>query len=182
MAEDIWTMKKSLARMTAEQRELIGALVGLARVCDTNEPTENTNRVMVEALMALKDTEEARRTAEALTLKVREEKLTISPGCRYCASPCGRTADFELAELNLYPESSVELKGTLIDVIADNIDTIKFALLPDKDSYSFFLALRYAFFVLGEDYTDGGIYDAIQKLKSAVDDLRRQLTPFLNKA
>ena len=35
----------------------------------------------------------------AFIAKVRDEKYTVSPGCRLCAAPCGNTSDFDMKEI-----------------------------------------------------------------------------------
>ena len=170
MAEIKWNLKGRLEKLTDEQRLLLGAIIGLCRVCDTNEPTENTNMIIADALLALRDDDVSGAKAEAFYEKVREEKFTISPGCRYCASPCGRSGDFDLDELRIYSQSAVRLKSALFDVIMERAEKICTEVHINPDSYSFMLTVRYCLFVLGEDFTDGGIYDAIEQLRKLIPD------------
>ncbi|MDO4494116.1 MAG: hypothetical protein Q4C53_09555 [Clostridia bacterium] len=99
--------------------ELTGALIGLARATEGNtEPGNGVYRVIVEGLIA-SDPASDRDDAEIgiLTGRVREEKHKLAPGCRYCASPCGRTAEYDLRELQNESEEIRALKERLLGEI-----------------------------------------------------------------
>ena len=91
---------------TALQDELTGALVGLARAADTAPAVSDaTWRVMIEALAA-NSPAAACNEAEILSLidRVHAEKFKVVPDCAICASPCGRTADYNMATIWNAPE------------------------------------------------------------------------------
>ena len=90
--------------MTEEIRQkLTGAVIGLARTCENNEKTENTNRVFLEALIMAGDWSADNDDMSEMTEKVRNEKYAVSPGCVTCAAPCGNTDDYNME--NLWKES-----------------------------------------------------------------------------
>lgn len=82
---------------------LTGALIGLVKACGTNPKTENTDAIVVEGLaMTSPDFPDGDLTEADLAsfiAKVRDEKYTVSPGCRLCAAPCGNTSDFDMKEI-----------------------------------------------------------------------------------
>ena len=97
-----------------EERELLGALIGLARATDGNtHPTESTWRIMREGLAAAGGGLPAEKSGE-LTERVREEKRKLVPRCSVCASPCGRNRDHDLTELLREPPELRSLKALLL--------------------------------------------------------------------
>ena len=82
---------------------LTGALIGLVKACGTNPKTENTDAIVVEGLAMTSPDFPAGDLTEAdlasFIAKVRDEKFTVSPGCRLCAAPCGNTSDFDMQEI-----------------------------------------------------------------------------------
>ena len=100
--------------MTGAQKELLGRIVGLARATEGNEEliTEETDRVMLEALAAC----QADSTADctALSHRVTEEKRRISPSCFTCAAPCGRTNDWDPEELTFCSPEVRALKEEML--------------------------------------------------------------------
>ena len=85
------------------RQKLTGAVIGLARTCENNEKTENTNRVFLEALTVAGDWSASIFDMSGMLEKVRNEKYTVSPGCVTCAAPCGNTDDYDME--NLWKES-----------------------------------------------------------------------------
>ena len=69
------------------RQKLTGAVIGLARTCENNEKTENTNRVFLEALTVAGDWSASIFDMSEMLEKVRNEKYTVSPGCVTCATP-----------------------------------------------------------------------------------------------
>ena len=101
---------------TALQDELTGALVGLARAADTAPAVSDaTWQVMIEALAA-NSPAAACNEAEILSLidRVHAEKFKVVPDCAICASPCGRTADYNMANIWNAPEDVRSLKVLIL--------------------------------------------------------------------
>ena len=104
--------------LSEQEKELAGRLVGLARATDGNEHmiTETTAPALVEGLVALVAHEQPDREAVAAIMDtLREEKRKLVPDCFLCAAPCGRTEDYDLANLRHVPEEVRELKYRLLD-------------------------------------------------------------------
>lgn len=105
---------------------LTGALIGLVKACGTNPKTENTDDIVIKGLAmtspafcdgdATDDVTEAELAA--FIAKVRDEKYTVSPGCRLCAAPCGNTSDFDMKEI-LGEEKSRQMKRQLLRLIRE---------------------------------------------------------------
>lgn len=85
------------------RQKLTGAVIGLARTCENNEKTENTNRVFLEALAMAGNWTAGITDMKKMLEKVRNEKYTVSPGCVTCVAPCGNTDDYDME--NLWNES-----------------------------------------------------------------------------
>lgn len=98
---------------------LTGALIGLVKACGANPKTENTDAIVVEGLaMTSPDFPEEVTEPELASFiaKVRDEKYTVSPGCRLCAAPCGNTSDFDMKEI-AGGEKENEMKRELLALI-----------------------------------------------------------------
>lgn len=99
---------------------LTGALIGLVKACGTNPKTENTDAVVVEGLAMTSPDFPAGNLTEAdlasFIAKVRDEKFTVSPGCRLCAAPCGNTSDFDMQEI-VGEEKEQKMKRELLALI-----------------------------------------------------------------
>lgn len=98
-----------------DRDQLTGALIGLAKACDNNPKKETTDEVVIQGVFLSGEEAAKAEELQAMTEKVREEKFRVSPGCRYCQSPCGNTDDYDME--NLWQEESVvrEQKIRLLD-------------------------------------------------------------------
>ena len=82
--------------------KVLSALIGLCGAVSNNGKTENTDRVVLEAILS-KEPEDAVR-------RIHEEKYKISPDCASCPAPCGNTSDGDLSRWNEAPEHIRRLK------------------------------------------------------------------------
>jgi len=98
------------------ENRVISQLIGLARSIEGNEDlvTEVTDRLVIDALAATYPDEQ---TTQELLDRIGEEKLRIVPGCYYCASPCGRTAPYDLHEIEAAGEEIAQIKYALLDAL-----------------------------------------------------------------
>ena len=91
------------------QDELTGALIGLARAADTNAPTASTHRVIIEGLFTtLTNVNFNEETVRQQIDAVRREKAALIPNCDTCASPCGRTDEYDM---NLLWEANEDIRS-----------------------------------------------------------------------
>lgn len=97
------------------QDELTGALIGLARAVDGNEPTENTHRAMLEGLFTTitnVNFDEADIKEKIGT--VLREKNALIPLCGDCAMPCGRNDNYDMRRLWYADENIRSLKSLIL--------------------------------------------------------------------
>ena len=74
------------------QDELIGALIGLARATDSQQPKESTHKAVIEGLFTtLTNVNFNEETIQSQIEAVIKEKAALLPGCISCGSPCGRS-------------------------------------------------------------------------------------------
>ena len=92
------TGAKGVCGKTAEiarlQDQLTGALIGLARTTDGNQPTARTWHLMMEGLFTtVTNVNFNEATLREQIRLVHKEKARLAPGCLGCGDPCGRTED-----------------------------------------------------------------------------------------
>ena len=91
------------------QDQLTGALIGLARAADTNAPTVSTHRAVIEGLFTtLTNVNFNEETVRSQIDAVRREKAVLIPNCGACASPCGRTDEYDM---NLLWEADEDIRS-----------------------------------------------------------------------
>lgn len=79
------------------QDKLIGALVGLSRATDGNEPTESTNEALLDGLFTtITNVNFDDAEIIAMTKRVQAEKARLIPKCGTCLSVCGRNDDYDM--------------------------------------------------------------------------------------
>ena len=98
------------------QDELTGKLIGLARAADGNVAVnEGTWKLLIESLFAtLTNVNFDAAAIRTLIDRVEREKKRLKPGCAFCADPCGRTGDFDMAEIWGADEDIRSLKSLIL--------------------------------------------------------------------
>ena len=97
------------AEVASLQDQLTGALIGLARAADTNEPTSSTHRAVIEGLFTtLTNVNFNEETVRRQIDMVRREKAALTPDCGACACPCGRTDEYDM---NLLWEANEDIRS-----------------------------------------------------------------------
>ena len=97
------------------QDQLTGALIGLARAADTNAPTASTHRAVIEGLFTtLTNVNFNEETVRQQIDAVRREKAALIPNCDTCASPCGRTDEYDMTLLWEADEDIRSLKSLIL--------------------------------------------------------------------
>lgn len=108
---------------TSQLRDkLTGALIGLARATDGNEHliSDSSTNLVVESLIATSPSADSDPTVlTSLLCRVEEEKRKMVPNCFECASPCGRTSDYDMRKLRNIPRDAQTLKHQLLQGIRD---------------------------------------------------------------
>lgn len=114
------------------QDELTGALIGLARATEgTTLLDTDTYRIIIEGLFTTSDnSDDDDKAIETMIAKVRTEKHRLAPDCSICASPCGRTDDYDMQNLWKADESICCLK---LSILSDIRDMSAYAVLGNAD-------------------------------------------------
>ena len=101
--------------MNKKEKELIGAVIGLAKACNVHLKTENTDGIIIKSLASIFLLEE---NGEELLQRVREEKLAVVPDCATCFASRGNTDEYNLDELQAsgISETVRDLKFQLLNV------------------------------------------------------------------
>ena len=90
------------AQIARLQDQLTGALIGLARTTDGNQPTEDTWRLLAEGLFTtVTNVNFNEETIQEMIDRVHAEKERLAPGCVLCADPCGRNGDYEMRSFGM---------------------------------------------------------------------------------
>jgi hydroxylamine reductase len=135
------------------QDVLTGALIGLARVCNSNEPTANTARVVMEGLFTtITNVNFDVVTIQAMIDKVNAEKLAVAPNCNSCGSPCSGTDNYDVQQIWDANEDVRSLKSLILFGLRGVAAYAYHALMlgyTSKEVDAFFLK---ALFALGEDW------------------------------
>ena len=143
------------------QNELLGAMVGLVRTADKNGKTADTDRVLLEGLLAVRDGS----AGEENILRVRKEKAKAAPGCAMCAMPCGSTADADMEALWNGGAEAVSARKAILDILCGAADEILRRLnRGDVDEEVLFLVHKGLFF-LGEDTDAAELRDVLTELE-----------------
>ena len=142
------------AEIARLQDRLTGALIGLARTTDGNQPTARTWHLMMEGLFTtVTNVNFNAETIRAQIRLVHVEKERLAPGCIGCADPCGRTEDYDMAELWNAQEDIRSLKSLILFGIRGMAAYAHHAMVlgyEDEDVNRF---LAKALFAVGEDWT-----------------------------
>ncbi|MCQ4637303.1 hydroxylamine reductase [Anaerovorax odorimutans] len=136
------------------QDELTGALIGLARASDGNQPGPSAHKAMIEGLFAtvtnVSFSDEAiKQQIEA----VRREKEALVPQCGQCGTPCVRNDDYDMELLWTADEDIRSLKSLILFGLRGMAAYAYHALVlgyTDEEVNQFFYK---GLFAVGEDWT-----------------------------
>lgn len=97
------------------QDELTGALIGLARACENNKKTENTDQIIIEGLFTtITNVNFNDDTLREMIQRVNEEKHSIVPDCSVCKNPCGNTDNYDMKRIWEADEDIRSLKSLIL--------------------------------------------------------------------
>ena len=100
--------------------KVLSALIGLCGAVSNNGKTENTDRVVLEAILS--------QEPENAVQRIHEEKYRISPDCASCPTPCGNTSDGDLSRWNEAPESVRKRK----EEVMASLERMAFAMAESR--------------------------------------------------
>ena len=100
------------------RRELLGCLIGLARTCSNNPPTDETEGLLLAGLHAVDEaTAIEPERLRALIDRVRADKTAVSPNCATCVSPCGKNDDYDVSRIDTAEASVREAKERILRLL-----------------------------------------------------------------
>ena len=99
--------------MKMQGDSIISALIGLVGAVSNNGKTEQTDRVIREAFLCLKDA----GSEEEIVQKIHAEKFIIAPDCATCLNPCGNTSDYDMAQFYAADAKVITAKRDLTEAI-----------------------------------------------------------------
>ena len=99
--------------MKMQGDSIISALIGLVGAVSNNGKTEQTDSVIREAFLRLKDAD----SEEEMVQKIHAEKFIIAPDCATCLNPCGNTSDYDMAQFYATDANVIVAKRNLIEAI-----------------------------------------------------------------
>ncbi len=136
------------------QDELTGALVGLARATD-NAPdvNEGTWKLVIEGLFTtITNVNFNESTIKKFIERIHQEKRRLVPDCSVCASPCGRTADYDMNEMWNANEDIRSLKSLILFGIRGMAAYAHHAMVLGYSDTEVNIFFAKALFAIGEDW------------------------------
>lgn len=88
-------------------RKILSALIGLTGAISNNGKTDQTDKILCEALIFAHQEEQVQ--------KLHQEKFRISPDCETCQNPCGNTSDYPLEKFDQWTVEQRQLKEQIIE-------------------------------------------------------------------
>ncbi len=96
---------------------ILSALIGLVGAVANNGRTEQTDRVIREAVMGMNEEERE----EEILQRIYEVKNNIAPDCAVCKNPCGNTSDYDMTQFYEGDKKILIEKKKLIGVIRNRL-------------------------------------------------------------
>lgn len=107
--------------MKMQGDSIISALIGLVGAVSNNGKTEQTDRVIREAFLCLKDA----GSEEEMVQKIHAEKFIIAPDCATCLNPCGNTSDYDMAQFYAADANVIAAKRDMIETICKKMGLLQ---------------------------------------------------------
>ena len=103
--------------MKMQGDSIISALIGLVGAVSNNGKTEQTDSVIREAFLCLRDA----GSEEEMVQKIHAEKFIIAPDCAPCLNPCGNTSDYDMAQFYAADAKVISAKRDLIETVCKKL-------------------------------------------------------------
>ena len=136
------------------QDKLTGVLIGLVRATEGNERmlSEETDRIILEGLVAGNHIAALNEEVIAgLIQRAEDERKRLIPNCYYCASPCGRTNNYDMHNLWISDEESRSLRTALLYSIRGIAEYALVAYMSGHTDRSVIEFFYRALYVVGMD-------------------------------
>lgn len=134
--------------------KIISALIGLVGAVSNNGKTDETDKIIKNALISIKDGKDE----DSVVDMIHKEKFTIAPDCATCLNPCGNTSDYDIEKFKNVSDDVRNAKLKLINALCEMAVSLKNDVLPD-DTYR---GIAY----LGYDLTVESYDEITDKIKS----------------
>lgn len=99
--------------------ELTGAVIGIARACENNPKTEQTDRILMEGLIASGREDISNEELTDMIEHMHTEKYTIVPDCKVCMNPCGNTDDYKMRGIYEASQPICAIKLSILTKVRD---------------------------------------------------------------
>lgn len=90
-----------------KKKKILSALIGLVGTVSNNGKTENTDHVIITALLS--------DDSEEIVATIHKEKYQISPNCESCQLPCGNTSDYDIDQFDRWSGEVKLIKEEIIE-------------------------------------------------------------------
>lgn len=122
-----------------QEDKIISVLIGLVGACNNNPKTENTDYLVIKALVSSSDPHSVNDIAD----EIRAEKSRIAPGCAVCVTPCGNTSDYDMSRIY---NAEAEIRKVKLQILSEIRESAIYicqneALLSDEKINFFYKAL-----------------------------------------
>ncbi len=87
--------------------KIISALIGLCGAIGNNGKTQQTDSLVMQALLDA--------DSEEMVSRIHQEKFTISPNCADCQFPCGNTSDYDMERFYDASQEEIQSKLEMLD-------------------------------------------------------------------
>lgn len=144
--------------------KLIGELIGLARATDGNEHliSESSTAFIIEGLyVSTGDSACDENTIQILLERIVDEKKKMVPDCFLCASPCGKTAAYNMDRLRNGKDELYSLKLMLLSAAQTIASKFYTSAAPGNRIKSAALFLYKLLVAIGLDTDDSSFLSAI---------------------
>lgn len=154
--------------MNTMKKQLLGALVGLARASEEKELLESSACAMLEGLsLAYNPSADSSVTDTDLVnmlQRLHAEKLLMSPDCASCQCPCGRTDDYDMEEVL---HASEDLRNAKLELFALLGDLANLSIgMSSKDASKMIVqAINDALFQIGCTFEASQLEPWLEKVR-----------------
>lgn len=139
--------------------KILSALIGLVGAVSNNGKTDNTDSIVRDAFLQIKNCQNEEDIKKVVN-RIHLEKNIIAPDCRTCLNPCGNTSDYDLSKFYNTDKHIQSIKEQLIETIYTNL------YLSDNVSELIYKGIAYVGFELSEESYSKIIYDLLEERKS----------------
>lgn len=153
------------------RQQLFGALIGLSRASESKIILESSGAALMDGLVLAYDpvwddldsdtSEELQASVEQTIQTLHAEKALMTPDCAACQYPCGRTADYDMAETLEASDKLRDAKLQLLALLGATAINARKQGLMEQDSINIPQFLSDALFQISCTYEAGQLKELI---------------------